>query len=89
MPATAATGQDIDAQRGTLALQTSSGKTIDLQVSQELLSTLQEGDRVEVTMREASPSSAEQAREAVLPCVDPGRFIPAVHNALQGWSERS
>jgi sporulation protein YlmC with PRC-barrel domain/cold shock CspA family protein len=69
----AATVQDVNPQQGTVTLQTASGKTIDLQVSEELLHTLQEGDRVEVTIRQApqgqqaemphtAPSAAEQGQ---------------------------
>ncbi|MGE3539654.1 MAG: PRC-barrel domain-containing protein [Candidatus Tectimicrobiota bacterium] len=60
--AMAATVQEIDAQRRTLTLHTSSGTTIDLHVSPGLLATLQEGDRVEVTVRQTSPSSARPAQ---------------------------
>jgi sporulation protein YlmC with PRC-barrel domain len=62
--AIAATVQDINAQHGTVTLQTANGKTMDLQVSDELLNTLQAGDRVEVTIREAPQRQQSKMRHA-------------------------
>jgi sporulation protein YlmC with PRC-barrel domain len=57
-----ATVQDINEQQGTVTLQTARGKTMDLQVSDELLNTLQEGDRVEVTIRETPQGQQSKMR---------------------------
>lgn len=59
-----ATVQEIDPRDGTVMLQTQNGKTIDLQVSQDLLSTLQEGDRIEVTLRHLSQGSRPSSEES-------------------------
>jgi sporulation protein YlmC with PRC-barrel domain len=62
----AATVQDKDPQQGTLTLQTTTGSTVDLQVSPQLLSTLQTGDRVEVTIRQ-SPKGQQSGMQRTTP----------------------
>jgi hypothetical protein len=62
--ATVATVQEIDSQQGTLTLQTASGSTVDLQVSKELLSTLQEGDQVHVTIRQTPAGQQPHKRRS-------------------------
>jgi hypothetical protein len=67
-----ATVLNMNQQQRSLTLATSGGSTIELQVSPELLGTLVEGDRVEVTIRQTPasqpsgthpmpPTSSEQA----------------------------
>ena len=51
--AISATVTEVDQQDKRLSLRLEDGETVDLQVSETLLSTLQEGDSVEVSIRKA------------------------------------
>lgn len=62
-----ATVQELDKQQGIVTLQTASGKTVDLQVSQELLGSLQAGDRVEVTIRQSPESQQRSGMQRMSP----------------------
>lgn len=48
-----ATVDEVDQQEGMITLRTSNGKTVELQVPDAMLSDLQSGDRVEVSIRKA------------------------------------
>lgn len=45
---------EVDQQQGMLKLRSSNGKTVELEVPEEMLSDLQSGDRVEVSIRKAT-----------------------------------
>lgn len=62
-----ATVQHIDEQHGTVTLRTSRGALIDLQVSEKLLSAMDEGEQIQVTLRrppqrQQSGSSQQQSQ---------------------------
>jgi Cu/Ag efflux protein CusF len=48
-----ATVAEVDRQQGMITLRSSNGKTVELQVPEAMLSDLQSGDRVEVSIRKA------------------------------------
>jgi Cu/Ag efflux protein CusF len=48
-----ATVTEVDRQQGMVTLRSSNGKTVELQVPEAMLSDLQSGDRVEVSIRKA------------------------------------
>jgi len=48
-----ATVTEVDRQQGMITLRSSNGKTVELQVPEAMLSDLQSGDRVEVSIRKA------------------------------------
>lgn len=49
-----ATVTEVDQQEGMIKLRSSNGKTVELEVPQAMLSELQSGDRVEVSIRKAT-----------------------------------
>jgi Cu/Ag efflux protein CusF len=49
-----ATVTEVDQQEGMVTLRSSNGKTVELQVPEAMLSDLQSGDRVEVSIRKAT-----------------------------------
>lgn len=63
---TEATVQAIDERLHTLTLATTGGEIVDLQVSQKLLGTLAEGDRIEVSIRKTP-----QGQQSDMPRMSP------------------
>jgi Cu/Ag efflux protein CusF len=49
-----ATVTEVDQQQGMITLRSSNGKTVELEVPEAMLSDLQSGDRVEVSIRKAT-----------------------------------
>jgi hypothetical protein len=53
---------EVDQQQGMLKLRSSNGKTVELEVPEEMLSDLQSGDRVEVSIRKATQGMGGQSQ---------------------------
>jgi len=57
-----ATVTEVDQQQGMIKLRSSSGKTVELEVPEAMLSDLQSGDRVEVSIRKAMQGMGGQSQ---------------------------
>jgi hypothetical protein len=57
-----ATVTEVDQQEGMIKLRSSNGKTVELEVPEAMLSDLQSGDRVEVSIRKATQDMGGQSQ---------------------------
>jgi hypothetical protein len=57
-----ATVTEVDQQQGMIKLRSSNGKTVELEVPEAMLSDLQSGDRVEVSIRKATQGMGGQSQ---------------------------
>jgi hypothetical protein len=57
-----ATVTEVDQQQGMIKLRSSNGKTVELEVPEAMLSDLQSGDRVEVSIRKANEGMGGQSQ---------------------------
>jgi hypothetical protein len=57
-----ATVTEVDQQQGMIKLRSSNGKTVELEVPEAMLSNLQSGDRVEVSIRKATQGMGGQSQ---------------------------
>jgi Cu/Ag efflux protein CusF len=57
-----ATVTEVDQQQGMVTLRSSNGKTVELEVPEAMLSDLQSGDRVEVSIRKANEGMGGQSQ---------------------------
>jgi Cu/Ag efflux protein CusF len=58
-----ATVQDVDRQAGTVTLQSTDGKSVELQVPQSMLSDLQAGDSVRVSIQKSESGQQGMQRQ--------------------------
>ena len=73
IPATVA---EVDQQQKTVTLRMQSGESVELQVPQQLLSELNKGDSVQVSIRKADHSSGGSSKQPLQPGAGSGTMRP-------------
>jgi hypothetical protein len=71
-----ATVSDVDQQQRTVKLRMQNGESVELQVPQQLLSELNKGDSVQVSIRKADSSSSGSSRQPAQPGAGSGTTRP-------------
>jgi hypothetical protein len=75
--AISATVEDVDKQQRMITLRPDKGETIELTVPEAMLSDLQAGDSVEVTIRKADKGSHSQSGQSGSMQRQPGQSSPS------------
>jgi hypothetical protein len=71
-----ATVAEVDQQQKTVTLRMQSGESVELQVPQQLLSELNKGDSVQVSIRKASAPSGGSSKQPLQPGAGSGTTRP-------------
>jgi hypothetical protein len=71
-----ATVAEVDQQQKTVTLRMQSGESVELQVPQQLLSELNKGDSVQVSIRKANGPSSGSSKQPLQPGAGSGTMQP-------------